>query len=73
VHARQSIHIEQRKLRPADQLPEVTIKTHQMFTKMDRRGSKPGIWYRIFSEFSVNAKLPERSMSMDLRHEGRSI
>lgn len=53
------MRFEQRELRPADQLPEVTVKTHEVLTQVDCRSGKPGVWHRISAEALFKAKLPQ--------------
>lgn len=53
------IRFKQRELRPADQLSEGTIKTHQVLAQVDRRGSKPCIRHGISRELFFNAELAQ--------------
>jgi hypothetical protein len=53
------IRFKQRKLRPTNQLPEVTIKTDQVLTEVDRRSGKPCIQHGISFELLLDAKLPQ--------------
>ena len=53
------IRFEQGELRPANQPPEVTIKTDQVLTEVDRRSGKPGVWHGISLELFLDAKFPQ--------------
>jgi hypothetical protein len=53
------IRCEPRELRPADQLPEVPIKAHQVLTEVNRRSGKPCIGHGVSLELLVNAELPQ--------------
>ena len=64
------IRFKQRKPRPTNQPPEVTIKTDQVFTEVDRRSGKPCIRHGISFELLLDAKLPQ---APPLRAERRKV
>jgi hypothetical protein len=57
-------------MRPTDPLPEVTIKTDEMLTEVDRRSGKPRIRHGISFKLFLDEKLPQ---ARPLRAERREV